>query len=239
MIKRLTTLSLIVLVCLLAYFLLKPDANKQQMRYGLPWDIKTFDNGTSEVFGLTLEQSTLADAIELLGIDYEVAIIANQENYAALEAYYSYFSSGPIRGKLIIVIDAPRQALAKIQEDPASSKYMASGARQFTLKPEDMEQAQQWPIKSLSFIPAVNLQQDMIEQRFGTPASTIREGETTSHLLYPEKGLDVILNAEAKEQLQYVAPRSFKTLEQPLLELQKSPQQAQQNSLPQSPSGTQ
>ncbi|GAA5316706.1 MAG: hypothetical protein AseanaTS_19100 [Candidatus Pelagadaptatus aseana] len=216
MTKRLISLSLFTLVCLLAYFLLKPDPNQQVMRFSLPWEITVNDDGTSEVFGLTLEQTNLAQAIAHLGMDYKLAIIANQDNYAALEAYYSHFSSGPIRGKLILVVDAPQQALADIQDNPAASKYMASGARQFLLNPDDKQRAEQWPIKSLSFIPAVNLEQDLIEQRFGKPQSIIAETETTRHLLYPKLGLDAVISDEAKEQLLYVAPRSFSSLEQPL-----------------------
>ena len=40
--------------------------------------------------------------------------------------------------------------------------------------------------------------------------------ETRVHLLYPEKGLDVVVDAEGKELLQYVAPRDFALLREPL-----------------------
>jgi hypothetical protein len=35
------------------------------------------------------------------------------------------------------------------------------------------------------------------------------------HWLYPEKGLDLMLNDSGKEVLQYVAPREFATLARP------------------------
>jgi len=56
----------------------------------------------------------------------------------------------------------------------------------------------------------------MIVQRFGQPAERVRTAENIEHLLYPDKGLDVVLDSDAKELLQYVAPREFARLREPL-----------------------
>jgi hypothetical protein len=40
--------------------------------------------------------------------------------------------------------------------------------------------------------------------------------EKRVHLLYPEKGLDVVVDSDGKELLQYVAPRNFAELREPL-----------------------
>ncbi len=217
--KKSLPLLAIVLLSFIAYFALKPTPTDSKPDVKLPWDITTHADGRSEVFGLTLEQTTLAETLQLLGEDHELAVIANQDNYSALEVYYSHFASGPLKGKLIIVIDAPQQALMEIQDNPAASTYMASGARRFSLSPQDLDRAQLWPIKSLSFIPATNLEAEIFQKRFGTPADIVAESETTQHLLYPQLGLDIVVNAEAKEQLIYVAPRAFQTLQTPLQEL--------------------
>lgn len=214
--KKYLPLLLVIALSTAAYFALKPTPNPGEPAVKLPWNIVTRDDGLSEVFGLTLEQTTLGEALQLLGEDHQLAIIANQDNYSALEVYYSHFASGPLKGKLILVIDAPLQALKDIQDNPAAASYMASGARRFSLSADDLVQAQQWPVKSLSFIPATNLKQEIFEQRFGAPTEIIAESETTRHLLYPELGLDIVVNDEAKEQLIYIAPRAFDTLRAPL-----------------------
>lgn len=206
-----------------AYFALKPtpDGNEQELK--LPWDIAIRDDGLSEVFGLTLEQTTLGEALQALGEDHELAVIANQDNYSALEAYYSHFASGPLKGKLILVVDTPVQALKDIQDNPAASSYMASGARRFSLNQDDLARAQQWPIKSLSFIPATNLKAEIFQQRFGKAAEIVNESDHTQHLLYPTLGLDIVVNEEAKEQLIYVAPRAFQSLREPLQKFLAAP----------------
>jgi hypothetical protein len=57
----------------------------------------------------------------------------------------------------------------------------------------------------------------MITQRFGQPAERIKAGTTFEHLLYPDRGLDIRLDTEGKEVLQYVAPRDFTRIREPLL----------------------
>jgi hypothetical protein len=40
--------------------------------------------------------------------------------------------------------------------------------------------------------------------------------EKRVHLLYPQQGLDVVVDGNGKELLQYVAPRNFASLREPL-----------------------
>ena len=72
------------------------------------------------------------------------------------------------------------------------------------------------PIRSIAFIPSTNLDEATILQRFGAPAERLRGGEHIEHFLYPARGLDVVLDAKGKELPQYVAPRDFARLRQPL-----------------------
>jgi hypothetical protein len=72
-------------------------------------------------------------------------------------------------------------------------------------------------VKAVSVIPTVNLDEATIVQRFGQPGERIQVSEKRVHLLYPEKGLDVVVDGDGKELLQYVAPRDFALLREPLL----------------------
>ncbi|MGB5717468.1 MAG: hypothetical protein WBN81_10270, partial [Gammaproteobacteria bacterium] len=72
---------------------------------GLPWQIDRLPGGVTRVFGITLGQTTLAEAIELMGDDMKLAIIAAPHESGTVEAYYSHHSAGPITGKMILVLD--------------------------------------------------------------------------------------------------------------------------------------
>ena len=56
--------------------------------------------------------------------------------------------------------------------------------------------------------------------RFGEPGERLVVSEKRVHLLYPDKGLDVVVDGNGKELLQYVAPRDFAELREPLNKLE-------------------
>jgi hypothetical protein len=208
-----------LLLALLVLYVLIPRAQDREARpvEGLPWQIELLPNGGSRVFGLTLGQSTLADARARFGADMEMAVIAGKDEPGALEAYFAHVSAGVVTGKLILVGDADPQTVARLRERAVKTEIAASGARKFLLDRADLAAAFQAPIRAITFIPSVNLDADTVRARFGAPAERIRTDEHSEHFLYPDKGLDVLLEAKGKEVLQYVAPRDFARLRAPLL----------------------
>ena len=172
---------------------------------GLPWQIDQLANGDTRVFGITLGRTTLAEAIELLGNDMDLGIIAAPEEDGTLEAYFSHFASGPITGKLMLVMDVTPAALSTMRK----RAYQDRGTRRHRLHPGDLSTAYQSPVRAINFIPSYNLDADIAHARFGTPAEIIRVNEQQQHLLYPDKGLDVILSTDGREILQYLSPGEF------------------------------
>lgn len=184
-------------------------------------------DGSSRVFGIQLEESTVAETLSTLGEDHELAIISDQNDRSGLEIYYSHFSAGPIKGKLIIAVTAAQETLEKMQARANSSSYTASGSRKFLITAEDLHQIQHWPVNNIAFIPSASLDEDIIKARFGQADQVVSISEDETHFLYPHKGLDITLNANGKEVLQYVAPRSFSRLAEPLLQPQTKQSEAQ------------
>ena len=83
--------------------------------------------------------------------------------------------------------------------------------------PADEAAALAAPIRGLAFIPGAQLDEAVILERFGQPAERIRVNDHQEHLLYPAKGLDLVLDSKGRELLQYVAPARFDALRAPLL----------------------
>lgn len=215
--------ALALLLALLVLYVLLPREQERGARpvEGLPWQIERLPDGGSRVFGLTLGQSTLADARARFGADMEMAVIASKDEAGALEAYFAHATAGVVTGKLILVADAGTETVARLRERAVKSETTASGARKFLLDRDDLELAFHAPILTITFIPSVNLDPDTVRARFGAPAERIRTGEHVEHFLYPETGLDLALDEKGKEVLQYVAPRDFARLRAPLLKTGK------------------
>ncbi len=218
--RTLIHLSVVVALLALSYWLFKPTPDSgDRFSHSLPWQIDRDSDGRTRVFGLTLAQSTLADAVMRIGEDHQLAIVIDSDDNAGLELYSSHFLAGPLKGKLLISAYANDEELEAMRHNASDARYMASGARQFFLNPEDLARAKQLPIKSIGFIPAINLDQEIIEARFGKPSAIVNSSDDSKHYLYPELGLDITLNREGKELLQYVAPRDFDLLRKPLATL--------------------
>lgn len=213
---RLFSLLLFLTLIIGAFLSLKPDSGKVTNAVrGLPWQIDTLPQGRSKVFGITLGQDTLGQARALLGSDMELAIISATANDHSLEMYYERYTAGVFTGKLILMAEPGTENLSRMVERSTSFDYLKTGARKLRLHPDDLTLAWQSPVRALTFIPTVNLDRQTAIKRFGEPAETLGDSGQTTHLLYPDKGLDLILNKNGKEVLQYVAPKDFFRLRDP------------------------
>lgn len=213
-------LSLLGLVALaFAITFLAPDIGKRDgvdPNVNLPWQIVVDGQGGSAVFGIRPGSSTLADLKAVFGDDLELAIVAAPGEVGALEAYYSQLRLGFVQGRMIVTLGTPPGMLAEMRERAPKAAYMESTTMKISLHPEDLVRVEQMPIRAISVIPSVNLSEETVVQRFGQAAERLPVSEKRVHLLYPDKGLDVTVDKDGKELLQYVAPRDFALLRDPL-----------------------
>lgn len=186
-----------------------PNAN-------LPWQIEVDGQGESTVFGLKPGISTLGEVRRKFGGEMELAIIAQPDEVGTLEGYYSQLALGFVLAKVIVTVDAKKEAISEMRERALRAKHMESTTRKITLHPDDLVAVELWPVKAISVVPTVNLDEATVIQRFGPPAERLVVSETRVHLLYPQQGLDIMVDSDGKELLQYVAPRHFSLLSEPL-----------------------
>lgn len=209
-----------ILVALIVPFLIPTpgSSNGADPERNLPWQIEVDNQGGSKVFGLQPGVSTLADVKAALGGELEVAIIAQPNEVGAVEAYYSQVALGFVLAKMVVTLDLTPDMVNAMRERALKAKHMESTTRKITLHPDDLAQLEQVRVKALAVIPTVNLDEATVVQRFGQPAERLPVGESRVHLLYPRFGLDVVVDGAGKELLQYVAPRDFALLREPLRE---------------------
>jgi hypothetical protein len=207
-----------ILVALIVPFLIPTPGNGADPEHNLPWQIEIDSQGGSKVFGLQPGVSTLADVKAALGSELEVAIIAQPNEVGAVEAYYSQVALGFVLAKMVITLDLTPDVVNAMRERALKAKHMESTTRKITLHPDDLAQLERVAVKALAVIPTVNLDEATVVQRFGQPAERLQVGESRVHLLYPRFGLDVVVDGEGKELLQYVAPSAFALLREPLRE---------------------
>jgi len=224
-------LSMIALIAIaLIVPFLVPGLGKQEgvdPNANLPWQIELDAQGGSSVFGLHPGVSTVGEVRQKFGSEMDVAIVAEPNEMGTLEGYYSQVALGFVLAKVIVTVDAKKELILEMRDRALNAKHMESMTRKITLSPDDLAAIEKMPVKAISVIPSVNLDEATVIQRFGPPGERLAVSEKRVHLLYPEKGLDVVVDSDGKELLQYVAPRNFAELREPLnkLEGEKSPAQ--------------
>ncbi len=209
---------LAVAVVAIAVGLLLTPKTAMEKRTNLPWQITIHSDGSSEVFGLTLGRSTLADAIHRIKEPPEITMFVSPEGKKVVEAYFERVKLGNVRAKMVLTAALSEKQLEQMYDRGLRISKSSGGGRKVTLHPDDIAVVHRTPISNITYLPHTNLDAGTITRLFGTPAQRIREPKNNVvHWLYPDKGIDIALSEEKKEVLQYVAPARFEQLTAPLI----------------------
>jgi len=187
---------------------------------GLPWQIAIQDDGGSRVFGIDLGRTPLAQAAERLHSELGWAVIAAPGEAGALEGFADNFQAGFVSGRLVLATEVDPARIARWRERLGRGEVYEGGSRRQPIAADATvaAEAASEPVVALSFVPAVNLAEATLVQRFGAPAERLPGADGEWQLLYPARGLAIALPAQGRPLLQYVAPRDFeRRLRAPLL----------------------
>lgn len=184
-----------------------------------PWQIEVTANGSIQVFGLVLGDSTLQHAQQVFGPMTELSLFepAPGKGHRAVEAYFDKVNLGGLSAKVVVVLAFSQEQLQGIFERGIRISTLGDGSRKVSLSVQDNNLANQATIFTVTYLPQVRLEPDLLEKRFGKPEKLLIEDATkTRHWLYPGLGLDIALDEKNKAVLQYIAPAEFSYLLKPL-----------------------
>ena len=194
------------------YFGARPDVRGD---FHPPWSVNVYEDGSSSVFGLRLGHSSVAEALPHISGNPELALVADEGHAPRLEVYWPDARLSGFAGKLIAsTLDTPAE-WAQTLWQARKPQRMEGGAQKLTLYPQEYPAVLNNRIESLVFLPSYNLNAEQIEASFGIPAEKIA-GADAEHWLYPDRGIDLAYSAEHKEVIQYVSPREFARIREPL-----------------------
>ena len=221
--KRLAPILLLIIATgMLAYLLLpvfEAGRTPSQPRTDMPWQIDPTPDGSIAVFGFTLGESTLREAIDKLGRSFDLGLFRDPDEQLSLEMYYKGAMLGGLSVRLVLIADLSQAVLHDLLTHSGESKRLSTGTEQYSLADTDIGVALAAPIAALTYIPYVELDRELIRQRFGEPVERISVDSsddssdvTNEHWLYPNLGLGISLNQNTGTVLQYLPPRDFARL---------------------------
>lgn len=170
----------------------------------LPWNSSYNSQGELEALGLTLQKSTLKDALQLYGNDVEVKLF-DLNGERVIEAYYASAYIGTIHAALIVKLDLNEAELERYYDRGARTTVSQHGAREVKLNNTDTLELFDFPIRELNLVPRRNLTEEALAKRFGEPDSRTKdaEDEQVERLTYKAKGLEIVLIEGDKDILRY------------------------------------
>ncbi|MEN8214053.1 MAG: hypothetical protein ABFR19_06795 [Pseudomonadota bacterium] len=210
---------LLITLVVLAVAILSPGGRTVDPEPKLPWLIETDGSGGSRVFGLVLGQSTLDDARELFQEQGKMNLFLSPQGEYAVEAYFQRLFLSGLRADLVLALDVEQPQAEEIFERGLRISKLGSGTRKVEMTVPDQEWLATQPIALITYLPAADLEEEILRQRFGEPRQVLGEKNSAiMHWLYPDKGLDIAVNADGKEVFQYVRPSAFGAILQPLID---------------------
>jgi hypothetical protein len=182
-----------------------------------PWNIEHPTADTSRIFGLTLGQSNTNEAEQRFKEEAKPILFKSPGGQLAVEVFFEEVRMADLKARIVLIIDVPKAELQGMFDRGLRMNATGSG-KEITLTAEDASRVFTLPISSLTYMPSVRLDDAIFAKRFGQPEQRIREKKSGAvHWLYPRQGLDITLGGREKPLLQYVSPRDFDKLVQPLL----------------------
>lgn len=185
----------------------------------LPWHIEHPTPDTVRIFGLTLGQSTTNDAEKRFQEGAKPSLFKSPSGQLVAEIFFEQVNLAGLKSRIVINIAVPEAELQGMYERGLRMSGTGTGSnKKITLAPDDIARVRLLPIDSLTYMPSGRLEEGIFSKRFGQPTQRIREKNSGAvHWLYPQNGLDITLGGEEKPVLQYVSPKNFDKLIQPLL----------------------
>lgn len=182
----------------------------------LPWHIEHPTQDSIRVFGLTLGESVTNEAELRFKEEAKPSLFKSPEGKMVAEIFFEQVTLAGLRSKIVLTIEVPEAELKGMYERGLRMASTGSG-KKITMTPDDIARLRTLPIGSLTYLPSMRVEEAIFLKRFGQPAQRIKETKSgLVHWLYPQNGLDITLGNGAMPLLQYVSPKDFGKLVQPL-----------------------
>jgi len=165
-----------------------------------PWNINILDNNKTRIFGITLGKTTIQDANQIFASFPETRLMEKDGKLQLLAHYHDLQFSGLIADiELSYMLD--NDELQKLKDSAVANSQTEYPGLVLTKAIEIA--LLNTHISSLIYKPSVDYEIDIILQRFGTAEIEQKISENESLWIYPEFGLNILINDKGSDVFTY------------------------------------
>jgi hypothetical protein len=177
--------------------LLLPGDEHPYQNDQLPWNSHVDQKGQVHALGLTIGQSTLADAMARYGKDVEIKLFTDAElNPTSVEAYFPTIYIGAIKSPLILRLKVDYARMQALMNEAPGVRATPTGNKEVLLSDFQARSLLNTPIEAMTLVVKKHLPEQALIKRFGEPLEKITAADKTIRWRYPHKGLEIIIDPE-------------------------------------------
>lgn len=169
----------------------------------MPWESFKDENNQTVAFGITINKSKLKDAMQYFGNEVETALFENKDKSYDLEAYFANTKIAGFSVKIILGLKLDFNNLEFFKNNIKKITKLPTSNIKYELKSNVNNELLNTVISNISVIPYTDLATKTIISHFGSPDNIIKENNNIQLWQYKNKGLEIIIDKENKEILQY------------------------------------
>jgi hypothetical protein len=153
--------------------------------------------------------------------DWEVIMFVSPEKEISVEGYFNRLILSGLKADFVMPLALDQKTKEEMYQRGARISQLGDGTKKVSLSSADMDIVATAAIQQITYLPSAKLDAKLIEKLFGKPETIIQvKKSTVEHWLYPEIGLDIMLDPDGKEVFQYVMPSRFDEVKEPLLKIE-------------------
>ena len=205
--RQLPVFLQVLLIAILATagaWLLLPAQEHPYQPEDLPWNSRVDQTGHVHALGLTTGKNTLADAMNRYGRDVEVKLFTDANLIpTGVEAFFPTVYIGAIKAPMILRLSVSPQRMQALLEEAPGIRATPTGNKEALLSDFQARSLLSAPVEVITLV-VKELPESAILKRFGPPVEKRKHPEDgTVRWRYPQKGLEIIIDPEGAEVLQW------------------------------------
>lgn len=199
-------------ICALLSFLIAGcDTNKEKLNEKLPWHVSTTEDGSTQVLGVAIGNTTFKELMFKLQLLAEPALFEGPDGKLTLEAYFGKKKFGALEARLVAEMDANESLLKMMLKERTEKDSTPSNHWKYGLTVKNTKLANDIRVWRLVYLPVTDYEPKQMNF-FGQPEETIKVGETAEYRLYPSRGMVLLYDTAGKEIFYYAAKKDFARL---------------------------